>query len=246
MTRIIGTLAEKSLHVALKEHYAQLGDTFEYELGGYVIDIMRPATDAAACQCIEIQTRSLAKMKPKLLALLDRYPIRVVYPIARERYIVRIDADGVIGSRRKSPIKGTVYHLFPELVSFPALVSHPNFSLDVALIREEQVWRDDGQGSWRRKHWSIHDRKLLDVAEVVSLNTLTDFAALLPLTLASEFDSKTLATAIRERRYIAQKMAYCLQKMGVLEVAGKRGNAYLYRRSGVVSQARSESERSIF
>lgn len=229
MTRIIGTLAEKSLHVALKEHYALEGDTFEYDLDGYVIDIMRPATDISACQCIEIQTRSLAKMKPKLLALLDRYPIRVVYPIARERFIIRIDADGVIGSRRKSPLKGTVYHLFPELVSFPQLLLHPNFSLDVALIREEQVWRDDGQGSWRRKHWSIHDRKLADVIETISLNAPCDFAVLLPAALPAEFDSKDLSAAIRERRYIAQKMVYCLQRMGVLEIVGKRGNAHVYQ-----------------
>lgn len=230
MMRGIGTLAEKSLHAALKEHYAQAGDVFEYDLDGYVIDIMRPASEISACQCIEIQSRNLAKMKPKLLALLEHYPIRVVYPIARERYIVRIDADGVIGSRRKSPIKGTVYHLFPELVSFPQLVQHRNFTLEVALIREEQVWLDDGQGSWRRKHWSIHDRKLLEIAESVSLDTPADFASLLPDSLGEAFDSKELAAVIRERRYVAQKMAYCLQKMGVIEVTGKRGRALLYRK----------------
>src|SRR5450432_1201517 len=154
MARLIGTLAEKSLHAALKAHYAQAGDSLECDLDGYVIDILRPLGGDAR-QCIEIQTRSLAKMKPKLQALLDRYPIRVVHPIAQERFIIRIDADGVIQSRRKSPKRGTVYHLFPELVSFPSLIHHPNLSLEVLLIREEQVWLDDGQGSWRRKHWSI-------------------------------------------------------------------------------------------
>ncbi len=231
MTRMIGTLAEKSLHAALKAHYAQAGDALEYDLDGYVIDILRPASDAQACQCIEIQTRSLPKMKNKLLALLDRYPIRVVYPIPRERFIFRIDADGVIGARRKSPLRGTVYHVFPELVSFPQLIHHPNFSLEVALIREEQFWLEDGQGSWRRKHWSIHDRRLLDVIETVPLHTPADAAALLPPTLEAEFDSRALSLAIRERRFIAQKMAYCLTRMGVLEIAGKRGNAFLYRKS---------------
>ena len=222
MTRVIGTLAEKSLHAALKAHYAQPGDALECDLGGYVIDIVRGLPDAPSC--IEIQTTSLAKMKPKLGALLDRYPVRVVYPIAHERHIVRIDGDGVIISRRKSPKRGTVYDLFAELVSFPALAAHPHLTLEVLLVREEQVWIDDGRGSWRRKHWSIHDRRLIDVVEPVTLATLDDFAALLPAGLPSEFDSGELAQAIRQPRYVAQKMAYCLRAMGVLTVTGKRGS----------------------
>ena len=93
---------------------------------------------------------------------------------------MRIDADGEIVSRRKSPKRGTIFHLFPELVSLPTLVTHPNFALDVLLIREEEFWLDDGQGSWRRKHWSIYDRRLIDVCETVSLSTPADYAALLP------------------------------------------------------------------
>lgn len=228
MTRQIGTLAEKSLHAALKAHYAQPGDVLEYALGGYVIDIVRGLPDAPSC--IEIQTSSLAKMKPKLTALLDTYPVRVVYPIAQERQIVRIDGDGVIVSRRKSPKRGTVYDLFAELVSFPALAAHPHLTLEVALVREEAVWIDDGRGSWRRKRWSIHDRRLTGVLEAVTLATPGDFAALLPADLPSEFDSGELAAAIRQPRYVAQKMAYCLRAMGVLTVTGKRGRALVYGR----------------
>lgn len=231
MARVIGTLGEKSLHAALKAHYARAGDLLECALDGYVIDILRPHAEGEAFpgECIEIQSRQLGKMKPKLLALLDRHPIRVVYPVAQERYVMRIDADGVIVSRRKSPKKGTVYHLFPELVSIPALIAHPNLSLEVVLIREEELWVDDGQGSWRRKHWSIHDRRLLDVLGTVRLSQREDYAALLPPELPQSFDSGDLAMAIRQPRMIAQKMAYCLREMKILEVVGKRANALLYR-----------------
>lgn len=231
MARVIGTLGEKSLHAALKAHYAQAGDLLECALDGYVIDILRPHAEGEPfpSECIEIQSRSLGKMKPKLLALLDHYPIRVVYPVAQERYVLRIDADGVIASRRKSPKKGTIYHLFPELVSLPALVAHPNLSLEVVLIREEELWVDDGQGSWRRKHWSIHDRRLLEVLGTVTLRRREDYAALLPHELPVLFDSGDLAKAIRQQRVVAQKMAYCLREMGILEIVGKRANALLYR-----------------
>jgi hypothetical protein len=226
----IGTLAEKSLHAALKAWYARPGDMLEYPLSGYVVDIARPLPDDPdGYQCIEIQTRSLSTIKPKLRALLDSFPIRVIYPIAQERHIVRVDTDGVILSRRKSPKRGTVYHLFPEFVSLPALAAHPHFVLEVLLIREEEYWLDDGRGSWRRKHWSIHDRQLLDVVQAVPLATPADFAALLPAGLPDTFDTQELAQAIRQPRFLAQKMSYCLREMAVLEVVGKRKNALLYR-----------------
>jgi len=224
MPRQIGMLAEKSLHAALKAHYAQPGDQLECELEGYVIDILR------GNQCLEIQTRSLAKMKPKLSALLNHYPVRVIHPIAQERHVIRVDADGVIISRRKSPKRGTVYHLFPELVSLPKLIHHPNFSLEVLLIRDEEVWVDDGKGSWRRKHWSIHDRRLIGVEWAITLATVEDFAALLPADLPAPFDSGELAKSIRQQRALAQKMAYCLREMGVIQVAAKRGRTLLYSR----------------
>ena len=145
---------------------------------------------------------------------------------------MRLDADGEILSRRKSPKHGTVFHLFPEMVSLPALVIHPNFVLDVPLIREEQFWLDDGQGSWRRKHWSLYDRQLVDVYETVPLSTPSDYAALIPKQLPDIFDTQELSQALGLSRSLAQKMAYCLREMAALEVAGRRGRARLYRRTG--------------
>ncbi|MEO8392331.1 MAG: hypothetical protein ABI700_04995 [Chloroflexota bacterium] len=225
MPRQIGMLAEKSLHAALKLHFAQPGDQIERELDGFIIDILRGGD-----RCIEIQTRHLGSMKPKLTALLDKYPVRVIHPIAQERHVIRIDADGVIVSRRKSPKRGTVYHLFPELVSLPKLIGHPNLSLEALLIRDEEVWIDDGKGSWRRKHWSIQDRRLLGIERSIVLTTLEDFAALLPAELPDPFDSGELAKAIHQQRPLAQKMAYCLRAIGVIQVTAKRGKALLYSR----------------
>ncbi len=229
MPRVIGTLAEKSLHAALKAYYAKPGDLLECELDGYVIDILRPE-DADPPRCIEIQTRHLGSMKRKLAALLDRHTVQVVYPIAQRRTITRINADGEIRSR-KSPKRGTVYDLFAELVRLPGMVQHPNFRLEALLIHEEQIWLDDGLGSWRRQHWSIHDRRLIAVVGALPLPTVADFAALLPADLPASFDTKELAALIHQPRSTAQKMAYCLRELGVVEIAGKRGNALLYRRA---------------
>jgi hypothetical protein len=126
---------------------------------GYYIDIVHGGL------LIEIQTGNFTALKRKLARLLVNHRVCVVYPIAQERWVRRITAEGQQISRRKSPKKGRIEELFVELVRLPHLVSHPNFSLKALLIQEEVIWRDDGQGSWRRKGWSVADRLLLDVVE---------------------------------------------------------------------------------
>ena len=226
----IGTLAETSLHAALKAHYARPGDLLECEVAGYVVDIVRPLPDGGA-QCIEIQTRHLGQMRPKLLALLEQHPVHVVHPIAQERYIARVAADGAAISRRKSPKHGRVLDLFPELVGLVGLVTHPNLTLEVGMVGEEQVWRDDGQGSWRRRRWSIADRRLLSIGQSFIFATPADFAALLPADLPDHFDTGELATRIQAPRRLAQQMVYCLRIMGLVLAENKRGRAVLYRRA---------------
>jgi hypothetical protein len=222
----IGTLREKSLHSALKTWYMQPDDLMETSVGGYVIDIVRGEKTL-----IEIQTRSFSSMKRKLTTLLDQYSIRLVHPIAQERYVMRVDSDGVVISRRKSPKKGKVFDVFREFVSFPTLMAHPNFSLEVLLIHDEEIWRDDGKGSWRRKGWSIYDRRLVNVVDSVVLTSPSDCSALIPAQLSETFDCKELAAALKIQPPIAQKMAYCLREMGALQVVGKRKRAFLYART---------------
>jgi hypothetical protein len=219
----IGELQEKSLHAALKAWYAQPGDAVEVRLDGYFIDIVRGET------LIEIQTRSFAALRRKLETLLQTHPVRLVHPIACERWIVRVNGDGEIISRRKSPRRGTIDLLFRELIRFPQLLSHPGFSLEVVFVQEEEIWLDDGLGSWRRKHWSIADRRLLAVVEQVVFETPDAFRVLLPQNLTQPFTTADLAAARGCPRALAQKMTFCLRQMGILELVGKRGKAMIYR-----------------
>jgi hypothetical protein len=216
-------LQEKSLHAALKALYARPGDTLEVRVQGYVIDIVRED------MLIEIQTRNFAAIKQKLRALLETHCVRLIFPIAVERWIMRVSADGEIVSKRKSPRRGTVDLLFRELIRFPELVAHPGFSMEVVFTREEELWRDDGRGSWRRKRWSIADRRLLAVVEQIVFETPDDFRVLLPDGLPEPFTTADLAAMRGSSRGLAQKMTFCLRQMGILDIVGKRGNALLYR-----------------
>jgi hypothetical protein len=132
----IGELNEKSLHAALKAWYAQPDDRLEVSVDGYVIDIVRQDT------LIEIQTGNFTALKDKLYDLTERHPVRLVYPMAREKWILKLDPKGLEqASRRKSPRRGKLQDLFYELVRIPDLVSREHFSLEVLWIKEEEVRR---------------------------------------------------------------------------------------------------------
>ena len=219
----IGTLNEMSLHASLKTWYTKPGDKLEVRLNGYVIDIVR------GDQLIEIQTRNFSALKDKLLKLTTHFHVRLVHPIPREKWILRIGTDGLkrIG-RRKSPKRGCVEQLFSELVSFPNLAVQPNLSIEVLLTQEEVVWKDDGKGSWRRKRWSISDHRLLKVLRSVVLTTRSDYQKLLPPSLPREFTTSDLKKNLGLTQRLAGQMAYCLREMGAIHKIGKRRNAYLY------------------
>jgi hypothetical protein len=114
------------------------------------------------------------------------------------------------------------------MVSIPELLSHPNFSLEALMIREEEVRRFEGKRRWRRRGWVIEGRRLLGVLDQRLFLRAADWLAFLPEALQS-FTTRDLAAAIDTRRDLAQKMAYCFAKGNVIELIGRQGRANLYR-----------------
>jgi hypothetical protein len=175
-------------------------------------------------------------MRRKLNTLIEKHPMLLVYPIAQEKWIVRLAADGVTRlGRRKSPKKGNIFHLFEELVSIPDLIKHRYFSLEVLIVHKEEVRCDDGTGSWRRKGLRIADHHLIEVLSRRIFAKPSDFHALIPQELPEPFSTNELGKSINQPRWLAQKMAYCLRHMGVIEIVGKNGNSLLYSSSNVVN-----------
>ncbi len=232
----IGSLNETSLHADLKRWYALPGDSLEARVDGYVVDIVRGDL------LIEIQTGNFTALKPKLYQLTENHPVRLVYPIALVKWIERVSADGETRlARRKSPRRGRIEHLFAELVRIPRLPAHPNFTLEVLLVKVEEQQRDDGRGSWRRKGRSIADRRLLEVVSQVVFHTPADFYTLLPDDLPSLFTTRDLALALGAPRRMAQQMAYCLSRIDVLTPVGSRGRYRLYARGPSLPSSRPAS-----
>lgn len=223
----IGQLNERPLHAALKAWYAQRGDRVEVPLDGYVIDIVRGDL------LIEIQTSHFASMKQKVGDLVGTHRLRVVYPVAEEKWLVKLPTEsGEPPTRRKSPKRGRVEAVFSELVSFPTLVRSKSFEIEVLLTREEEVRRHEPGRAWRRRGWVTQEKRLLEVVERHSFEGPGDYAALLPNGVPREFTTADMASAMSVPRRLAQQAAYCLREMGAIEAIGKKGRAMLYTRVG--------------
>jgi hypothetical protein len=221
----IGTLRESSLHASLKDLYARPGDELEAMREGYVVDLVRPH------ELVEFQTGNFASLRPKLTALLEHHRVRVVHPVAAERTLVRIDQDGVVQSRRRSPVKGCHLSLFDELVSLPTLATHPSLTFEVVLVRVEEHRLDAPRTRKRRKPWRIVDRVLVEVIETRSFGGADGLAHVLPKGLADTFTTADLAHELGIDRALAQRVAYTLRMAGVIESTGKRQRATEYRRT---------------
>jgi len=219
----IGLLNEKPLHAALKDWYGRPDDRLEVPVDGYVIDILRGDL------LIEIQTGNFSPLKRKLSRLLEHHPVRLVYPITGEKWIVKLPRRRKDrAERRKSPKRGDILNLFGELVSIPALLCHRNFSLDVLLIQEEEVRKYRGRRGWRRKEWVTQERRLLGVLDRHLLEGPGDLSAFLPEDLPKTFTTSDLADGLKRPLWVAQKMAYCFRRMGLIDLVGRRGRWNLY------------------
>ncbi len=208
------------MHAALKAHYAQPGDRFEVPLEGFVIDIARGDS------LIEIQTGSFAALGNKLDALLDRYSVLLVHPIARYSYIERRD-----GSGRRSPKRGSVFNLFDELVSVPTLIDHPSLSLEVVIVDVDKIQEWDPKIRRRRGGYRTVDRRLRGIVETHRFDRVEDLCRLLPPDLPARFTTADLARHAHVSRDMARKMAYCFRPLGVFDELERTKAGYVYRLS---------------
>ena len=220
----IAVYREGPLHASIKRWYARPGDRVEVAVDGYVIDLVRGR------RLIEIQTRGFSGVKPKIAALLaNGHRVRIVHPLAVDRWIVTVDHDGTVLTRRRSPRHATLADLAPELVSFPELLDHPGFEVEVLLTTEEEVRRRVAGRCWRRGGWTVVERRLVDVRDRVLLTCGRDLAVLIPAGLPERFTTSDLAARSGRPRRAAQQAAYCLRRVGLIEAIGKQGHALAYR-----------------
>jgi hypothetical protein len=218
----IGVMREGPLHAAVKALLAEPGDRLEVPVGRFVIDLVR-----ADGELVEVQTGGFGALGRKLDALLDEHRIRIVHPIAAERRIVRVDSHGQVLTARRSPKRATAVAVFDQLVAFPSLLTHPNLTLELLLLREDHIRRPQPVRV-RGRTRDPGERRLVALLDRISLRTPSDVLAALPALPLEPFSTRELAACLGCSTVLARRTLYCLRSIGVVERAGKRGHTPLH------------------
>ena len=220
----IGTLSEKTLHAILKNTYEPDEDKQEIPIGRFYADIF------TGSEIIEIQTAQFNRMRDKLEIFLVEYPVTIVYPIAKEKWLYWIDEEtGQISEGRKSPKKGNPYQGFPELYKIKQYLKHPNLKLCFLLLDMEEYKLLNGWGAQKKNNASKYDRIPLSIREEYVMERKEDYMQFVPYDLEEPFTSKSFGKEAHIPRSLAQTVLNILDYMEVVERVGKEGNAYLYQ-----------------
>lgn len=124
----IGTLGEKSLHAALKYYFEPCPENHEQPLGGFVADAV------GEHGVIEIQSRSLFKLIPKLDAFLEACPVTVVHPLIGKKWVAWYTPEGVPVSRTRAPGKLRLTDAVPEVFGSREIAQVGHMSRDTARM----------------------------------------------------------------------------------------------------------------
>jgi hypothetical protein len=229
----IGELSEGKLHSVLKHFYGEQA-SHEIKLERYITDITSPQG------VIEIQTRNLKKILPKITRILSTSKLTLVHPIVVNKRIFSINSEeGTISKPRRSPKIQTIFHLFLELSAIRSCLLHPNFTLKVPMLQCDEYKRvitPVKSKSSQLERIEVIPRHL--ICEY-TFQSIRDYFDLLPLGIKEPFTSKEISTLLRIPTSIAQNMLLVFRHIGVVELVGKQSKYYLYQFHSQVKQESS-------
>ncbi|MBP7402402.1 MAG: hypothetical protein KBA30_07285 [Clostridia bacterium] len=222
----IGTLGEKTLHAILK-HFLEPDEALhEVRVGSHFADICRPDG------ILEIQTAGFSKLRAKLDAFLPTYPVTVVYPVPRVKWLQWIDeTTGELTRRRKSPKTGRPSEIFRELVWIKPYLQDPRLSFLVLMIDMDEYRLLNGWSADRKRGSTRFDRVPSAVADAVRVRLPEGLDLLMPPGLPAPFRSQDFAAAAGMRLWEAQRAINVLLSAGRVRVDGKAGRFRLYVRT---------------
>ena len=221
----IGTYKEKKLHLILKNYFEPLISCQEIPHNGYVADIRNGEG------IVEIQTSGFASMSAKLEAFLPDSAVCVVYPVAEKKWVTWIDPEsGDVQPRHRSPKKGTLAAVLPEMIFIRDHLKDPHLTIRVVLLEIEEYRMLDGKRSRSRKRGSTrYERIPLDIYRVYDFRCVEDYIRVLPFAPGSQITSADLSKMCGFRGRRLSAAIRVLETVGAITKDGKKGRAYLYR-----------------
>ncbi|MGL4982091.1 MAG: hypothetical protein ACRC4W_04470 [Treponemataceae bacterium] len=225
---MVPSFNESSLHKTLKKLY-------EIEKNGEKI-CYEPEKKVKNFRCdllfenniIEIQTANLSKLKEKIENLIDTHRITVVFPLVIEKTIITVDENDKKLASRKSPKKPLIYEIFNELTQIYPFVLHQNFTLEVLLIKtneirikpSKEIVLPKRRSYRRRQNWIKLNKTLTSIEEKRIFKTDEDYLALLnELSLPAIFSSKDIKKT--PAKNYANIMLWVLKRMNLIHLEKK-------------------------
>ena len=189
----IGILGEKTLHATLKLWLDDDPTHHEVPLPqGSVADIFDGE------RITEIQTANFSVFRKKLEKLLDNYPVTVVHPLVRVKWVSWINPEtGEVTKPRRSGRKGSFTDAGKQLIYILPLLGHPNLTIKLVLLDVEEQRLLDGWGNGGKRGSHRAERLPLALGEQVVLHDAADYAMLLPPDLPVPFTAAQFGKAAR-------------------------------------------------
>lgn len=221
----IGTLGEKTQHAVLKRFFGPEEGSREVRVGPYVADVFGPEG------IVEIQTRGFDRLREKLDFFLQAAPVTVVYPVAAVKWLIKVQEDGTLGKRRKSPKQPGVCEILPEMYRVKPLLGREGLRFCVLLLEVEEYRLERAGAKVGRKRTACYERMPVRLLDAVWVRSAGDYHRLLPEGLPEAFTVKDFAGPAKLPQGKAQAALNVLRSVGAVEVVGKSGRAYLYKES---------------
>lgn len=208
---MINTYNESELHHTLKVMYqTEYNGKTEVEMDGHIYDIL--SEDETV---IEIQTKNLSKLLPKILDTIEHgHRVVLVHPLVTKKWIKVLDTDNKEISFKKSPKNGSIYDLFDELTGIYPVLTDRNFRLEVletSIIECRQKTKEPVQTANKKrrfkKDWIKTGKTLKEINGKRIFTSEADFLNLLPDMLPKEFCAKDIYNCLKEDKTLPSSAA---------------------------------------
>ncbi len=227
MSETIGTFNELSYHRQLKYRLMPDSSFHEQKVGRYIADIR------CGKEIIEIQSCGFYKLKPKLSYYLSEgFRVTVVYPIEAAKWLIWVNPQTGESTRRRSPKKGQLSDIFPEMYGIREFLNHPGLSFLAILAETEEIRLLGGKDGNTKKRAKRLERKPTAFLQEIRCSHPKDFHYFIPTDLPEYFtvqEYQKYSRLSRRNPLTAHHAVGALTALGLAVRDGNRGKAYLYR-----------------
>lgn len=223
----IGTLGEKTMHRVLKYFFCPDANFHEVGLGSFVADVV--VDDVI----YEIQTGGFYPLRKKLAYYLERGDKTVVIavPVIGKKRLLWIDPETgeSVGQPRARTQPRAHMRVLRELFRLCDLLDFSRVTLCLICVEADEYRMLDGYGQNKKTKATKIEKIPRALLDLIDLASAADVARVfLPDSLPSPFTSAEFSRLTGAKRRALSADLYALEKLGVIERAGKKGNAVLF------------------